>query len=292
MHCGASAWRSPTAVKVSEYAWRTGGAVTDGSTSFLELGSEVPVEDLIKGMIVQSGNDATIALAEKVGGSEVGLRADDEHLCASGWASRARTSPTAGAALQPITTARRATSRRLSSALIRNFPDYYKYYSMREFTWNKHTQQNRNGLLAPRSQRRRHQDRPHRKRDVLPGQLRQAQWHATDLGGAGLAHHQGARGCQRRAAQLRLHVLRNREAAAGRQGAAATARVQGRHRDRGRGQPARHQRHAAARPVGDAVQGSNHQRSADRTAGRAQPGGRIQGDASARTWSPASRWSR
>ncbi|TAL89634.1 MAG: D-alanyl-D-alanine carboxypeptidase, partial [Rhodanobacter sp.] len=57
-------------VTISEHAWRGGGAGTDGSTSFLKLGSQVPLEDLLKGMIVQSGNDAAIALAEHTAGSE------------------------------------------------------------------------------------------------------------------------------------------------------------------------------------------------------------------------------
>jgi serine-type D-Ala-D-Ala carboxypeptidase (penicillin-binding protein 5/6) len=134
-------------VKVSEYAWRTGGAVTDGSTSFLELGSMVQVEDLIKGMIVQSGNDATIALAEKIGGTESGfvqiMNTYSQRLGLKGthWANS-----WGGPAADHYSTARDIAT--LSSSLIHRFPDYYRYYSMREFTWNKHTQQNRNGLLG------------------------------------------------------------------------------------------------------------------------------------------------
>src|SRR5262245_36316712 len=60
-------------VLVSENAWRTGGSASGGSTTFLEVNSRVPVEVLIKGMIIQSGNDATIALAEKLGGTEAGF---------------------------------------------------------------------------------------------------------------------------------------------------------------------------------------------------------------------------
>jgi D-alanyl-D-alanine carboxypeptidase (penicillin-binding protein 5/6) len=134
-------------VKVSEYAWRTGGAVTDGSTSFLELGSNVPVEDLIKGMIVQSGNDATIALGEKVGGSEAGfVQMMNTYAERLGLKGTHFANSWGGPSPQHYSTARDIAT--MSSALIRNFPDYYKYYSMREFTWNKHTQQNRNGLLA------------------------------------------------------------------------------------------------------------------------------------------------
>src|SRR5690606_7904541 len=58
------------AVFISEHAWRSGGAGTDGSTSFLQLNSKVPLKDLLYGMIIQSGNDAAIALAEHVAGSE------------------------------------------------------------------------------------------------------------------------------------------------------------------------------------------------------------------------------
>jgi len=134
-------------VKVSEYAWRTGGAVTDGSTSFLELGSMVPVEDLVKGMIVQSGNDATIALAEKLGGTESGfVQIMNTYAQRLGLKGTRFTNSWGGPSPDHYSTARDIAM--LSRALIREFPDYYKYYAMREFTWNKHTQQNRNGLLA------------------------------------------------------------------------------------------------------------------------------------------------
>ena len=134
-------------VRVSEYAWRTGGAVTDGSTSFLELGSMVPVEDLIKGMIVQSGNDATIALAEKIGGTESGfVQIMNSYSQRLGLKGTRWTNSWGGPAPDHYSTARDIAT--LSSVLIHKFPEYYKYYSMREFTWNKHTQQNRNGLLA------------------------------------------------------------------------------------------------------------------------------------------------
>jgi D-alanyl-D-alanine carboxypeptidase (penicillin-binding protein 5/6) len=134
-------------VKVSEYAWRTGGAVTDGSTSFLELGSDVPVEDLIKGMIVQSGNDATIALGEKVGGSEAGfVQMMNTYAERLGLKGTHFANSWGGPSPEHYSTARDIAA--MSRALIRDFPEYYKYYSMREFTWNKHTQHNRNGLLT------------------------------------------------------------------------------------------------------------------------------------------------
>jgi D-alanyl-D-alanine carboxypeptidase (penicillin-binding protein 5/6) len=134
-------------VKVSEYAWRKGGAMTDGSTSFLELGSEVPVEVLIQGMIVQSGNDATIALAEKVGGTEDGfVQIMNEYAKRLGLAGTHYANSWGGPSPEQYSTARDIAA--LGSALIREFPEYYKWYSQREFTWNKHKQQNRNGLLG------------------------------------------------------------------------------------------------------------------------------------------------
>jgi D-alanyl-D-alanine carboxypeptidase (penicillin-binding protein 5/6) len=134
-------------VKVSEYAWRKGGAMTDGSTSFLELGSEVPVEVLIQGMIVQSGNDATITLAEKLGGTEEGfVHVMNEYAKRLGLTGTHYANSWGGPSPEQYTTARDIAT--LSSALIREFPEYYRWYSQREFTWNKHKQQNRNGLLG------------------------------------------------------------------------------------------------------------------------------------------------
>jgi serine-type D-Ala-D-Ala carboxypeptidase (penicillin-binding protein 5/6) len=133
-------------VKVSEYAWRTGGAVTDGSTSFLELNSQVPVEVLIKGMIVQSGNDATIVLAEKLGGTEDGfVQIMNEYAKRLGMKDTHFANSWGGPSPDHYSTPRDIAT--MASALIRDFPEYYKYYSLRDFTWNNHKQQNRNGLL-------------------------------------------------------------------------------------------------------------------------------------------------
>ncbi len=134
-------------VTVSEYAWRTGGAVTDGSTSFLELNSQVSVENLLKGMIVQSGNDATIALAEKVGGTEGGfVTIMNEYARRMGMKATRFTNSWGNPSPDHYTTARDLAV--LAQALIRDFPELYKLYSLREFTWNKHRQYNRNGLLG------------------------------------------------------------------------------------------------------------------------------------------------
>ncbi len=133
-------------VHVSVHAWRTGGAVTDGSTSFLEVNSDVPVEALIQGMIVQSGNDATIALAEKIGGTEDGfVQIMNEYAKRLGMTGTHYVNSWGGPDPDHYSTPRDIAT--LSRALIRDFPEYYKWYSEREFTWNKHRQFNRNGLL-------------------------------------------------------------------------------------------------------------------------------------------------
>jgi D-alanyl-D-alanine carboxypeptidase (penicillin-binding protein 5/6) len=129
------------AVVVSEHAWRS-----EGSRTFIELGKPVSVELLILGMIVQSGNDATIALAERIAGTEETfaqlMNAGAAHLGMVGTHfenSSGLPSP------QHYTTARDMSL--LAVAMIRDFPQYYKYYSVREFEHNGIKQQNRNGLL-------------------------------------------------------------------------------------------------------------------------------------------------
>jgi D-alanyl-D-alanine carboxypeptidase (penicillin-binding protein 5/6) len=134
-------------VLVSENAWRTGGSASGGSTTFLEVNSRVPVEVLIKGMIVQSGNDATIALAEKLGGTEAGfVQMMNEYARRLGMTNTNFENSWGAPGTRHYSSAQDLAT--LSRAIIREFPDYYRYYSEREFTWNKHTQQNRNGLLT------------------------------------------------------------------------------------------------------------------------------------------------
>jgi len=133
-------------VHISEHAWRAGGAGTDGSTSFLKLNSDVPLKDLLYGMIIQSGNDAAIALAEHVAGSEQAfaemmnayakrLGMDNTHFInASGYPATEHYSTAHDIAI-------------LSRALIRNFPEQYKISAIKSFEWNGITQHNRNTLL-------------------------------------------------------------------------------------------------------------------------------------------------
>jgi D-alanyl-D-alanine carboxypeptidase (penicillin-binding protein 5/6) len=133
-------------VSISEYAWRTGGAGTTGSTSFLKIGSQVPVEDLVRGMVVQSGNDASIALAERVGGSEEAFaQMMNEYAARVGMTGSNFLNSTGLPADGHVTTALDVA--RLGRAMIRDFPEHYRTYSIKEYTWNGITQHNRNTLL-------------------------------------------------------------------------------------------------------------------------------------------------
>jgi len=128
-------------VTISEHAWRS-----EGSRTFVQVGSTVPAEVLIKGMIVQSGNDATIALAEKIGGTEAAFaQLMNEYGKRLGMKATNFVNSDGLPAADHYTTARDMAI--LANALIIEFPDYYQWYSLREFTWNNITQHNRNGLL-------------------------------------------------------------------------------------------------------------------------------------------------
>ncbi len=128
-------------VTISENAWKQ-----EGSRMFIEVGKQVSVENLILGMIVQSGNDATVALAEHVGGSEDAfVQMMNAYAKQLGMTGSHFTNSAGMPDPEHYMTARDIAT--LASALIHEYPDYYKWYSQREFTWNGITQQNRNGLL-------------------------------------------------------------------------------------------------------------------------------------------------
>ena len=127
---------------VSERAWRMGG-----SRMFAQLGAHISVEDLLQGVIVQSGNDAAVVLAERVGGSEdafvsimnqyaekLGMK-DTHFVNASGLTSDRN----------HYTTAHDLAV--LSAAIVKEFPEYQHYFMEKDFTWNKISQKNRNDLL-------------------------------------------------------------------------------------------------------------------------------------------------
>ena len=132
--------------RVSENAWRKGGAASGSSTMFLPPKSEVRVEDLIRGIIVQSGNDACIVVAESLAGSEeafarrmtykaqeLGMTGSN-FMNATGWPHP-----------EHRTTARDLAT--LSTRIIQDFPELFSFYSEREFTYNGIRQSNRNPLI-------------------------------------------------------------------------------------------------------------------------------------------------
>ncbi|MEM7635972.1 MAG: D-alanyl-D-alanine carboxypeptidase family protein [Pseudomonadota bacterium] len=132
---------------ITEDAWRRGGAPSRSSTMYAEVGSKVSLENLIKGVVVHSGNDAAIAIAQAIGGTEDGF-ADDMTRRARelGLPKSTFKNATGLPAEGHLTTMRELAS--LTRYIIEVFPDYYKYYGIREFTWNNITQQNRNPLLG------------------------------------------------------------------------------------------------------------------------------------------------
>jgi serine-type D-Ala-D-Ala carboxypeptidase (penicillin-binding protein 5/6) len=127
---------------VSEKSWRM-----EGSKMFIHVGDKVKVEDLVRGVLIQSGNDAAVALAEGISGSEEAFAAamtakakelgmnDSNFVNASGWPADGHYSTAKDLAI-------------LAQRIIADFPDYYHYFSEREFTYNKIRQQNRDPLLG------------------------------------------------------------------------------------------------------------------------------------------------
>ncbi len=128
-------------VNISEKAWRT-----QGSRMFVEVGKKVRVEDLLKGMIIQSGNDASVALAEHVaGGEDTFAQYMNQYAKKIGMNNTNFLNCTGLPHKNHYTTARDIAT--LSRHLILEFPNFYSWYSQKEFTFNSITQANRNRLL-------------------------------------------------------------------------------------------------------------------------------------------------
>src|SRR5438445_4150229 len=132
---------------VSENAWRKGGAPAGGSTMFAAIHSHIPVDDLLHGAIIQSGNDACMVLAEGIAGNErtfaemMTKRARELGLTQSTFAN-SNGLPDPGNKMTVRELAK------LARHIIQTYPDFYKLFGEREFTWNKIRQQNRNPLLT------------------------------------------------------------------------------------------------------------------------------------------------
>jgi D-alanyl-D-alanine carboxypeptidase (penicillin-binding protein 5/6) len=132
---------------VSENAWRKGGAMSSGSTMYAALHSRVKVEDLLKGVIIQSANDGCIILAEGIAGNEASfVRMMNDRARELGLTKSTFTN--AEGLPDPKM---RVTARELAMVarhIVNAYPEYYKWFAEREFTWNKIKQQNRNPLLG------------------------------------------------------------------------------------------------------------------------------------------------
>jgi D-alanyl-D-alanine carboxypeptidase (penicillin-binding protein 5/6) len=132
---------------VSENAWRKGGAPAGGSTMFAAIHSRIPVDDLLHGAIIQSGNDACMVLAEGMAGNEKAFaemmtkRARELGLTQSTFAN-SNGLPDPGNKMTVRELAK------LARYVIQTYPEFYKLFGEREFTWNKIRQQNRNPLLT------------------------------------------------------------------------------------------------------------------------------------------------
>lgn len=133
-------------IAISVDAWKRGGATSGGSTMYADVNSTVRLDDVMHGVMIQSANDGAIALAEHLGGSEA--------IFAEMMTRRARELGLTTATFRNATglpdLEHKMTARELAllaEYIIRTFPEYYKYYSEPEFTWNKIKQANRNPLL-------------------------------------------------------------------------------------------------------------------------------------------------
>ena len=130
---------------VSETAWRQGQKDNE-SKMWVAINSDIPVDDLLKGIIVQSGGDACVVVAEALGGSEAGFadmmnaRAKELGLTHSHFVNSSGL-PDPGQTMSAEDIAR------LSAHLIKDYPDYYKYFSIKDFTWSNIKQPNRNTLI-------------------------------------------------------------------------------------------------------------------------------------------------
>lgn len=132
---------------ISETAWRFGGAPSRGSSMFASVNSQVRIEDLIRGLVVVSGNDAAIALAEGLSGSE-GAFATTMTKRARELGLKNSTFTNSWGRGDPEQTVTSRDMVILAEHVIRTYPDFYKYFAEKEFTWNKIKQSNRNPLLT------------------------------------------------------------------------------------------------------------------------------------------------
>jgi D-alanyl-D-alanine carboxypeptidase (penicillin-binding protein 5/6) len=133
--------------RISENAWRRGGAPAGGSTMFAALNSKVSVDDLLHGAIIQSGNDACMALAEGMAGNERIFAAEMMTKRARELGLTKSTFANSNGLPDPGNKMTVRELAKLARYVIQTYPEFYKLFGEKEFTWNKIRQQNRNPLL-------------------------------------------------------------------------------------------------------------------------------------------------
>ena len=134
--------------RVSENAWRKGGAPGGGSTMFAAIHSKVSVDDLLHGAIIQSGNDACIVLAEAMAGNERTFATEMMTKRARELDMPKSTFGNSNGLPDPANKMSVRELAKLARYVIQTYPEFYKLFGEREFTWNKIRQQNRNPLLT------------------------------------------------------------------------------------------------------------------------------------------------
>jgi D-alanyl-D-alanine carboxypeptidase (penicillin-binding protein 5/6) len=132
---------------ISENAWRKGGASSGGSTMFAKLDSSVPLEDLLHGIIIQSGNDACIAVAEGLAGSEIAF-SDLMNKRAKEIGMRDSTFRNSTGLPDPDQKVTARDLAILARRIVLDFPEYYPIFAIPDFEWNGINQRNRNPLLT------------------------------------------------------------------------------------------------------------------------------------------------
>ncbi|GAA2871164.1 D-alanyl-D-alanine carboxypeptidase (penicillin-binding protein 5/6) [Aminobacter niigataensis] len=132
---------------VSENAWRTGGAASRASTMFAAVRSQIRIEDLIQGVTVQLANDGCIILAEGMAGSEANFALQMTERAREIGLAKSTFVNSTGLPMPGQTTSVRELAQ-LGLHIWRTYPEYYRYYGLPEFTWNKILQRNRNPLIA------------------------------------------------------------------------------------------------------------------------------------------------
>jgi D-alanyl-D-alanine carboxypeptidase (penicillin-binding protein 5/6) len=132
---------------ISENAWRKGGAPSGGSTMYAAIHSRVKIQDLLQGAIIHSGNDACMALAEGIAGNEAQFSRVMNDRAREIGLTKSFFTNSAGMPDPNMRTTPRELAQ-LARHIIRTYPDYYRWFGEREFTWNKIRQFNRNPLLT------------------------------------------------------------------------------------------------------------------------------------------------